>query len=148
MADLEHFGDEQFDAKRWINGCCTSRPSEEPIEKYLAELEMRLQLSAEEIESGLQDHSSQAMRRIPFAVQEIYRLFGDVQGMQDQVKILAHQVQLDAAEAAQSVETIARLDCIKRNMEAACSTLREATELSGLFIKVDGGGGCPGIPGF
>ncbi|KAL6760767.1 hypothetical protein V8C86DRAFT_2548065 [Haematococcus lacustris] len=35
---------------------------------------MRLQLTAEEIEAGLQDSSAQAMRRIPFAVQEIYRL--------------------------------------------------------------------------
>lgn len=62
---------------------------------------------------------------------------GDIQGMQDQVKILAGQVSRDASEASASVSTIAALDHVKRNMESACSTLKEATELSGLFIKVE-----------
>jgi hypothetical protein len=48
------------------------------------------------------------------------------------------QVTSHAAEAASSVATITTLDRVKRNMELACSTLREATELSGLFIKVTG----------
>lgn len=56
--------------------------------------------------------------------------------MQDQVKVLAGQVSRDATDAAESVATIAKLDHVKKNMESACSTLKEATELSGLFIKV------------
>lgn len=74
MADFSEFAEEGFDAKEWINASCASRPQEEGLDKFLAELEMRLQLTAEEIEAALQDHSAQAMRRIPYAVQEIYRL--------------------------------------------------------------------------
>eukprot|EP00197_Chlamydomonas_leiostraca_P010789 CAMPEP_0202876086 /NCGR_PEP_ID=MMETSP1391-20130828/28472_1 /ASSEMBLY_ACC=CAM_ASM_000867 /TAXON_ID=1034604 /ORGANISM="Chlamydomonas leiostraca, Strain SAG 11-49" /LENGTH=541 /DNA_ID=CAMNT_0049557873 /DNA_START=46 /DNA_END=1668 /DNA_ORIENTATION=+ len=137
MADLNVFAESTFDPKAWINDACAHRTGEEPLDRFLAEMEMRLQLAAEEIEAGLQETSSQAMRRIPFAVQEIYRLQGDIQGMQDQVKLLAGQVSRDAGEAAESVSTIASLDHVKRNMESACSTLKEATELSGLFIKVE-----------
>jgi hypothetical protein len=86
MASSDHgfseFQEEGFDPVAWINAMCAAKPGEEQLEKYLAELEMRLQLTAEEIEASLQDYSTQAMRRIPFAIQEIYRLQGDVQGLQ------------------------------------------------------------------
>lgn len=76
MSDAD-FLDEAFDTKAWVNAACAQHSaaiSHEPLEKFLAELEMKLQLAAEEIEASLQDSSAQAMRRIPFAVQEIYRL--------------------------------------------------------------------------
>lgn len=66
----------------------------------------------------------------------VCRAQGDIQGMQDQVKVLASHAARDAKEAADSVVTIRQLDLVKRNMESACSTLKEATELSGMFIKV------------
>mmetsp|Transcript_8936 Transcript_8936/g.19078 ORF Transcript_8936/g.19078 Transcript_8936/m.19078 type:complete len:778 (+) Transcript_8936:63-2396(+) len=137
MADLSEFSDEAFNPRAWINNSCSQKPADEPLEKYLAELEMRLQLTAEEIESTLQDHSTQALRRIPFAVQEIYRLQGDIQGMQDQVRVMATEVARGAAVASESVSKLSELDKVKNNMESACSTLKEATELSGLFIKVE-----------
>ena len=69
MADFGEFAEEGFDLKAWINrACATASATEEPIERSLAELEMRLQLTAEEIESSLHDLSTQAMRRIPIAV--------------------------------------------------------------------------------
>lgn len=81
-ADFSEFAEEAFDPVAWINATCTAKPGDEQLEKYLAEIEMRLQLTAEEIEASLQDYSTQAMRRIPFAIQEIYRLQGDIQGLQ------------------------------------------------------------------
>ncbi|PNH09245.1 Conserved oligomeric Golgi complex subunit 7, partial [Tetrabaena socialis] len=136
-ADVADFAEESFDPITYINQACTSRPNEEPLEKFLAELEMRLQLTAEDIEATLSDHSAQAMRRIPFAIQEIYRLQGDIQGMQDQVQVMAHTVQRDATDARGSVGHIGQLHRVKANMENAVSSLKEATELSGLFVKVE-----------
>jgi hypothetical protein len=46
------------------------------------------------------------------------------------------QVSIDARESNVSVASIAQLDMVKRNVESACSTLSEATELSSLFVKV------------
>ncbi|KAG2435213.1 hypothetical protein HXX76_007296 [Chlamydomonas incerta] len=139
MADIlnEAFGEDGFDPISWINNACTNKPTDEPLEKFLAELEMRLQLNAEDIEATLSDNSAQAMRRIPFAIQEIYRLQGDIQGMQDQVQVLAGGVQRDATDARVSVEHISQLHLVKANMENACNSLKEATELSGLFVKVE-----------
>eukprot|EP00955_Chlamydomonas_euryale_P059025 357272-Chlamydomonas_euryale.AAC.3 len=139
MADLAEFTEEGFDPKAWINSRAreaSASSSEEPLERYLAEVEMRLQLTAEDIEAALHDLSVQAMRRIPFAVQEIYRLQGDVQGLQDQLGGLASGVKRDASDVTEAVANLQRLDNVKRNMDAACSTLKEATELSGLFVKV------------
>ncbi len=75
--DLSAFIDEGFSPAQWVNKVCAQKAeagNEDPIDKFLAEMEMRLQLAAEEIEAGLHESSTQAMRRIPFAVQEIYRL--------------------------------------------------------------------------
>lgn len=137
MTDVTDFAEDGFDPIGWINQSCRARPTEEPLEKFLAELEMRLQLSAEDIEATLSDNSAQAMRRIPFAIQEIYRLQGDIQGMQDQVQVMAQTVQRDATEARGSVSHVSELHRVKANMQSACNSLREATELSGLFVKVE-----------
>jgi hypothetical protein len=135
--DFSEFVDPGFSPAAWVNAACAQRPDGEAPERHLAELEMRLQLAAEEIEATLQDCSTAAMRRIPFAVQEIYRLQGDAQGLQDQAQLLARQAQRDAAEASGVVEPLVRLALVRGNMEVACSTLREATELSSLLVRVE-----------
>lgn len=144
MADLSEFSVDEFDIASFINRASSrhreasaDQPDSASLDKFLSELEMRLQLTAEDIESSLHDLSMQALRRIPYAVQEIYRLKGDVQGMQDRLGGLTSDIAKDAQQAKGAVSGLVQLDRAKRNMEAACSTLREATELSGLFIKVE-----------
>ena len=58
------------------------KPPAEPLERFLAELEMRLQLGAEEVEGGLSEVCGAALRRVPFALQEVGRLRGDVGALQ------------------------------------------------------------------
>lgn len=74
MVNFNDFNDAGFDPVAWVNAAANAKPGEEALERYLAELEMKLQLHAEELEAGLAEASTQAMRRIPFAVQEIVRL--------------------------------------------------------------------------
>jgi hypothetical protein len=82
MTDLAAFAEEGFDPKAWINASCAAKGQDEPLERFLAELEMRLQLGAEELEATLADCSSAALRRVPFAQQEVSRLKGDVRTLQ------------------------------------------------------------------
>lgn len=42
--------------------------------RYLAELEMKLQLLSEDVDAALADSSSRALQRIPVAVQEVSRI--------------------------------------------------------------------------
>jgi len=60
MADISSFADEGFDPKAWVNAACASKPAEEPLERFLAELEMKLQLHAEEVEASLQVRRAEA----------------------------------------------------------------------------------------
>jgi len=53
------------------HSACASKPSEEPLEQYLAEVEMKLQLLAEDIAVSLEDHSTHAMQRMPRALAEV-----------------------------------------------------------------------------
>ena len=71
MTDLEVFSAKIFEPRAWINEVCLARPSHEPVERYLAELEMRLHLTAEDVEAALQEQSRDALYRIPAAVQEV-----------------------------------------------------------------------------
>ena len=71
MADLDAFSARNFDPKAWINQACLARPAQDPLERHLAELEMRLHLAAEDVEVALQEQSRDALYRIPAAVQEV-----------------------------------------------------------------------------
>lgn len=71
MTDLEVFSANTFEPRAWINEVCLARPVHEPVESYLAELEIRLHLTAEDVEAALQEQSRDALYRIPAAVQEI-----------------------------------------------------------------------------
>lgn len=75
MIDLGTFSDEKFDPKKWINAACLSRHSQDdPIDKHLADLEMKLQVMAEEIASSLDEQSNAALLRVPRASRDVIRL--------------------------------------------------------------------------
>lgn len=90
MTDLAVFAEDGFDPKAWINARCAAKGPDEPLERFLAEMEMRLQLGAEEIEASLIDCSSSALRRVPFAQQEVSRLRGDVSALQVGTLVVGH----------------------------------------------------------
>ncbi|WIA21115.1 hypothetical protein OEZ85_005432 [Tetradesmus obliquus] len=137
MTDLAAFAEEGFDPKAWINESCAGKPPTEPLERFLAELEMRLQLGAEEVEGGLSEVCGAALRRVPFALQEVGRLRGDVGALQATARGLLGSVAADAEAAAASAAPLAALHTARTNMEAGCATLREAAELSGAFRRVE-----------
>ena len=45
------FSEEQFDPKAWVNATCEARPADESVDKYLSEVEMKLQLLAGRLHS-------------------------------------------------------------------------------------------------
>ena len=146
MTDLEVFSAKNFEPKAWINEVCLARPSHEPVERYLAELEMRLHLTAEDVEAVLQEQSRDALYRIPAAVQEVSHikvrsnvpivvmllvqsqgrncLQGDLLSLKQGVYKQLQQLDVNAVAAANSVALLKEVDKVKGRMEAACSTLK------------------------
>ncbi|KAK9829565.1 hypothetical protein WJX72_006519 [[Myrmecia] bisecta] len=137
MGDLQQFEAQDFDPVAWINQASTLAPVNEPMERYLAELEMKLHLTAEDVEAALEEQSTRALQRIPAAVHEMLHVKGDAVSL----KTDAHKMlrQLDSAQqaAAHSVARLVEIDTVKSRMEAACKTLKEATELSDLFQRIE-----------
>eukprot|EP00959_Pyramimonas_sp_CCMP1952_P143592 3006045-Pyramimonas_sp.AAC.1 len=147
VVDLAKFSEEDFQPKAWINAACANRPTDDTLEKYLSELEIKLQLLAEDISISLEDHSRQALQRIPRALGEVGRVKEDGLKLQANTQSIVQKL-VDAEEtSARSVEMLASVDAVKvrafarlaerRRMESARDTMREASGLAELMDSVE-----------
>lgn len=85
MVDLSSFSEEKFDPKKWINGAVQQRHSQDPVEKHLVDLEMKLQMVSEEIAASLEEQSSAALLRVPRASRDVIRLRDDALSLRSSV---------------------------------------------------------------
>lgn len=74
VVDLGEFGEEAFDPKRWINEALESRHPQDPLDRFLSDLEENLRASADKIADALDRESGDALRRVPLACRDILRL--------------------------------------------------------------------------
>lgn len=77
VVDLVEFSDEAFDPKRWINAALESRHPQDPIDRFLSDLEENLRSASEKISDSLERESSDALRRVPLAIRDVARLRDD-----------------------------------------------------------------------
>ncbi|KAL7183996.1 hypothetical protein ACSBR2_026213 [Camellia fascicularis] len=137
MVDLGSFSDEKFDAKKWINSACQSRHPQDPLEKHLVDLEMKLQMTSEEIASSLEDQSSAALLRVPRATRDVIRLRDDALSLRNSVASILLKLKKAEGSSAESIATLAKVDTVKRRMEAAYETLQDAAGLTQLSSTVE-----------
>ncbi|KAK3040071.1 hypothetical protein RJ639_027797 [Escallonia herrerae] len=146
IVDLSKFSDEKFDAKKWINGACQSRHPQEPLEKHLVDLEMKLQMASEEIAASLEEQSAAAVHRVPRTARDVVRLRDDAISLRhsgndilltlEQARSLQSRYPLQGS-SAESIATLAKVDIVKRRMEAAYETLQDAAGLTQLSSTVE-----------
>lgn len=100
---------------------------------------MKLHLGSEDISLYLQDQSGRATQRIPIAARELARIREDAQGVRTSVAVTLSKLQEDSSRGstAATLASLEEIDGVKRRMEDACSTLKEAAGLSTLFSLVD-----------
>ncbi|KAL6977618.1 Golgi transport complex subunit 7 [Sarracenia purpurea var. burkii] len=137
MVDLGSFSDEKFDAKKWINAACQSRHPQDPLEKHLVDLEMKLQMMSEEIAASLEDQSSAAILRVPRATRDVIRLRDDATSLRNSVAGILLKLKKAEGSSAESIATLAKVDTVKRRMEAAYETLQDAAGLTQLSSTVE-----------
>lgn len=137
MVDLGSFAEEKFDPKMWVNGACRSRHPEDPIDKHLNDLEMKLQLISENIASSLEEQSSASLLKVPRASREIIRLRDDASSLRSTVSTILHKLKQAEGSCAESVAALARVDVVKQRMEAAHGTLQDAAGLAQLSASVE-----------
>ena len=107
------------------------------MEKYLSEVEMKLQLVAEDISLALEEQSVAGLQRIPRAVAEIDRVEHESKNLQTRLAGILKR--LDEAETGSraSVNRLRDIDAVKGRMELTRDTLGEAAGLSELMRSAD-----------
>ncbi|KAG1360854.1 polyubiquitin [Cocos nucifera] len=77
VVDLGEFSEEGFDPKRWINAALESRHPQDPLDRFLSDLEENLRAASEKIADALERESADALRRVPLACRDVVRLRDD-----------------------------------------------------------------------
>jgi hypothetical protein len=88
MVDLAVFADEKYDAKAWLNEACRGRLPDDPVDRYLTDLEMKLQLMAETITADLDEQSTGALLRVPRASRDVLRVRDDATTLRSTVSAI------------------------------------------------------------
>ena len=167
-ASLRDFSSDDFDRVRWINeqtrarigdaggsgrdatardgsavvaravGEGTRGTSASPLERFLADLELQLQLLGEDLSMSLEERSREGVARVPKAVKEIEVVEGRVKRLHEEVRGILDRLDEVESESRASVEALRQLDAAKQRMESARETLQEANGLADLMASVDG----------
>ncbi|KAJ4953366.1 hypothetical protein NE237_030198 [Protea cynaroides] len=137
MVDLGAFSEEKFDAKKWINAACQTRHPQDPVEKHLADLEMKLQIMSEEIAVSLEEQSTAALHRVPRTGRDVIRLRDDAISIRNSVSGILLKLKKAEGSSAESIAALAKVDTVKQRMEAAYETLQDAAGLTQLSASVE-----------
>ncbi|MQM09770.1 hypothetical protein Taro_042646 [Colocasia esculenta] len=137
VVDLGEFAEEGFDPKRWINASLEARHPQDPLDRYISDLEESLRSSAENIADTLEKESADALRRVPLAVRDVLRLRDEAQALRSVVSSILLKLKKAGETSSESVAALSRIDAVKRRMEAAYETLQDAAGLTQLSATVE-----------
>ncbi|KAL6770541.1 COG7 [Auxenochlorella protothecoides x Auxenochlorella symbiontica] len=138
MVELDAFEAPDFDPVTYVNDYCKKKSQDAPMDRYLTELELRLQLASEDIVGKLADASSRASLRVPSALKELLNIQSDLASAQASMAEVQERVNASAVgPGAQAVDTLRQLERVKGRMQTAADTLEEASGLASLFHRMD-----------
>ncbi|WOK98056.1 embryo yellow protein [Canna indica] len=137
VVDVGEFGEEGFDPKRWINAALDSRHPQDPLDRFLSDLEENLRASADKISDALDRESADALRRVPLACRDVLRLRDDALSLRSLVSSILLSLNKAEGTSAESIAAIAKIDIVKQRMEAAYETLQDAAGLTQLSASVE-----------
>ncbi|KAI3756909.1 hypothetical protein L6452_04441 [Arctium lappa] len=98
---------------------------------------MKLQMVSEEIAASLEEQSSAAILRVPRATRDVIRLRDDALSLRQSVASILLKLKKAEGSSAESIATLAKVDTVKRRMEAAYETLQDAAGLTQLSSTVE-----------
>ncbi|KAL0927617.1 hypothetical protein M5K25_001808 [Dendrobium thyrsiflorum] len=137
VVDLGEFSDEGFDPKRWINASLDSRHPQDPIDRFLSDVEESLRSSSEKIVDALEREGGDALRRVPYACREAVHIRDDAQALRSVVSSILLKLKKAEGTSAESVAALAKIDTVKQRMEATYEILQDAAGLTQLSASVE-----------
>ncbi|XP_010934963.1 conserved oligomeric Golgi complex subunit 7 [Elaeis guineensis] len=137
VVDLGEFSEEGFDPKRWINAALESRHPQDPLDRFLSDLEENLRAASEKIADALERESADALRRVPLACRDVVRLRDDALALRSIISSILLKLKKAEGTSAESIAALAKIDTVKQRMEAAYETLQDAAGLTQLSASVE-----------
>lgn len=94
-----------------------------PARRFLAELEVKVQLAAEDLQQGLYDNSTTLTSKVVLMSSELVRTREDVLALAATVGSLASQVAADERSCSVAASRLRKLDTVKQRVLGAKTTL-------------------------
>lgn len=110
---------------------------QDPLDRFLSDLEENLRASADKIADALDRESGDALRRVPLACRDILRLRDEALSLRSLVSSILLALNKAEGTSAESIAAIAKIDIVKQRMEAAYETLQDAAGLTQLSASVE-----------
>eukprot|EP00947_MAST-08B_sp_MAST-8B-sp1_P003929 g3929.t1 len=146
MAEFSDFLGDSFDLKGWINSALdahqadgsssntssatasssSSSSSSSSIDAHISSLVHKLQYLSHDVNETLDDCMGKMMAAAPRAAVELARVSGEAAALKGRVEGLAERAGHLSREGGGAVETLRKLDTVKRNIEGCQETLQEA----------------------
>jgi hypothetical protein len=129
-------GSGAFDAVAWVNTELAQAGCGEALDVHIAELLLRLQLTAQGINTRVEEGMARLLGSIPRALREVERLSRDSDSLQRGLGVLA--APLATADPA-AVETLQHLHRIRSNVDASLAVLERTAAWERLAEEVEQG---------
>eukprot|EP01012_Entosiphon_sulcatum_P014286 TRINITY_DN19335_c0_g1_i1.p1 TRINITY_DN19335_c0_g1~~TRINITY_DN19335_c0_g1_i1.p1 ORF type:complete len:682 (+),score=172.69 TRINITY_DN19335_c0_g1_i1:63-2108(+) len=135
--DFTSFGEESFNAKKWINDALRASGTD-GAEAFVSTMVMKLQLMSQEVSSSFEESSTQALVRMPRAQMEVDRVAKEARGLRQTLsQMLQAEVTEAQSETAKSIDRMNALHEVKRKLDVCQQTIAHAAHLAQAVKRMD-----------
>jgi hypothetical protein len=124
------FSRDDFNTVSWVNESVDALPTDEELESYLASLELKLHMLAQEYTDQLENAMVATVSTMPRLTSEIGTVENTLESMQNEMTALSKQLNTFDQRNVAGVEDLSRLHTLKTNMQKCQTTLEEHVQWS------------------
>uniref|UniRef100_T1IJ20 Conserved oligomeric Golgi complex subunit 7 n=1 Tax=Strigamia maritima TaxID=126957 RepID=T1IJ20_STRMM len=135
--DLSAFGDDNFDAKKWINNAFKTSEAASNKDAFATGLIMKLQLFIQEVNNSLEDLSEQVLQNLPRVIRDGEALSQEATSLQEQMRTVKEDIVNVEKNTAQSMQILINVDTVKSRILSARKALEEADNWTTLSVDIE-----------
>ncbi|XP_014297732.1 conserved oligomeric Golgi complex subunit 7 [Microplitis demolitor] len=135
--DIAAFSKDDFNIKDWINKILESLDSQNDKDAYVGSLIMKLQLYVQQVNGNIEDTSQSVLASLPRIFRETQLLQQEAVSLKDKMSVVKDEIAKIEKDTSLSINSLAKIDKIKCDLEKAKQSLHEADNWSVLANEVE-----------